>query len=137
MVVTVVVIVATDNLAIGVVVGVLVAMVLFARRVAHLSPSTATVRPTTTVAPRGLRGHRRAVLRLQQRPRPPSSTTPATPTASSSTSAAAHVWDASTVAALDAITTKYERHGKTVEIVGLNEASSARHGRLTGRLQSS
>ena len=32
---------------------------------------------------------------------------------------AAHVWDASTVAALDAITTKYERHGKTVEITGL------------------
>ena len=37
----------------------------------------------------------------------------------------AHIWDASTVAALDAITTKYEARGKTVEIVGLN-ADSAR-----------
>jgi SulP family sulfate permease len=45
-----------------------------------------------------------------------------------------HIWDASTVAALDAITTKYERKGKTVEITGLNQASAERHGRLTGEL---
>ncbi|MBM0126340.1 hypothetical protein [Pimelobacter simplex] len=44
--------------------------------------------------------------------------------------------DASTVAALDAITTKYERKGKTVEITGLNEASAERHGRLSGELPS-
>jgi SulP family sulfate permease len=47
-----------------------------------------------------------------------------------------HIWDASTVAALDAITTKYHRKGKTVEITGLNEASAERHGRLTGELPS-
>jgi SulP family sulfate permease len=40
------------------------------------------------------------------------------------------------VAALDAIVTKYERKGKSVEIVGLNESSAARHGRLTGELPS-
>lgn len=45
-----------------------------------------------------------------------------------------HIWDASTVAGLDAITTKYERKGKTVEITGLNEASAERHGRLSGEL---
>lgn len=45
-----------------------------------------------------------------------------------------HIWDASTVAALDGIRTKYERLGKTLEIVGLNEASAARHERLSGRL---
>ncbi|SDL13048.1 SulP family inorganic anion transporter [Tessaracoccus oleiagri] len=45
-----------------------------------------------------------------------------------------HIWDASTVAALDAVQTKYERLGKTVEIVGLNPSSAARHGRLTGQL---
>ncbi len=45
-----------------------------------------------------------------------------------------HVWDASTVAALDSITTKYHRKGKAVEIVGLNEASARMHGRLTGQL---
>jgi len=38
--------------------------------------------------------------------------------------------------ALDAITTTYERKGKTVEITGLNQASAERHGRLTGELTS-
>jgi SulP family sulfate permease len=47
-----------------------------------------------------------------------------------------HIWDASTVASLDAITTKYERRGTTVDIVGLNEASAERHGRLSGSLPS-
>ena len=45
-----------------------------------------------------------------------------------------HVWDASTVAALDSITYKYERKGKTVEIHGLNEQSLHMHGRLSGQL---
>ncbi|GGZ60690.1 hypothetical protein GCM10010387_62960 [Streptomyces inusitatus] len=31
----------------------------------------------------------------------------------------AHIWDASTVAALDAIELKYVQRGKTVEIIGL------------------
>lgn len=47
-----------------------------------------------------------------------------------------HVWDASTVAALDSIVTKYERKGKIVEIIGLNVASAERHERLTGQLGS-
>jgi len=46
----------------------------------------------------------------------------------------AHIWDASTVAALDAIATKFESKGKNVEIVGLNEASAYMHGRLSGHL---
>ncbi|MFI9457081.1 STAS domain-containing protein, partial [Amycolatopsis sp. NPDC052450] len=46
----------------------------------------------------------------------------------------AHIWDASTVAALDAITTKYASRGKTVEIVGLNEHSAHMHGKLSGEL---
>ena len=45
----------------------------------------------------------------------------------------AHIWDASTVAALDAIT-RSTRRGKNVEIIGLNEASRPRHGKLTGQL---
>jgi sulfate permease, SulP family len=49
---------------------------------------------------------------------------------------ASHVWDASSFGALDAIATKYERKGKMVEIVGLNEASAERHGRLTAGLAS-
>ncbi|GAA1657356.1 hypothetical protein GCM10009744_57930 [Kribbella alba] len=42
-----------------------------------------------------------------------------------------HIWDASTVATLDAITTKYARYGKTVEIVGLNASSAERLQRRT------
>ncbi|OXM72308.1 STAS domain-containing protein, partial [Amycolatopsis sp. KNN50.9b] len=49
----------------------------------------------------------------------------------------AHIWDASTVAALDAITTKYEARGKTVEIVGLNKHSARMHGKLSGELTGS
>ncbi len=45
-----------------------------------------------------------------------------------------HIWDASTVAALDAIVTKYERLGKTVVLEGMNEATTVFHGRLSGGL---
>ena len=48
--------------------------------------------------------------------------------------ARSHIWDASTVAALDAIETKYEHHGKRVERHGLNEASVHMRTRLTGNL---
>jgi SulP family sulfate permease len=49
---------------------------------------------------------------------------------------ASHVWDASTVAALDTIETRYARHGKSVEIIGMNQLSTRFHGRLTGQLGS-
>jgi SulP family sulfate permease len=45
-----------------------------------------------------------------------------------------HIWDASTVAALDAVTTKYRAKGKHVEITGLDLDSADRHDRLSGRL---
>jgi SulP family sulfate permease len=136
MVSTVAVVVATHNLAIGVVVGVLVAMTLFARRVAHF----ATVRRELVEDP-GVVVHARytvtgelffassndlytqfdyaddpdlVVIELSQ----------------------SHVWDASTVAALDAVTTKYASRGKRAEIHGLNTASATMHERLTGQLGS-
>lgn len=49
---------------------------------------------------------------------------------------AAHIWDASSVAALDAVETTYEQRGKTVRITGLNRSSADLHGRLTGELTS-
>lgn len=49
----------------------------------------------------------------------------------------AHVWDASSVAALDAITLAYAGRGKTAEIVGLNEDSARMHGSLSGELTGS
>ena len=108
--------VATHNLAIGVGAGVLVAMVLFARRVAHFVTVERTVveldgetGPHTRVDgelffassndlytqfeyaldPEGIA----VVIDLH----------------------ASHLWDASTIAALDAITEKYHRHGREVE----------------------
>jgi SulP family sulfate permease len=47
---------------------------------------------------------------------------------------ASHLWDASTIAALDAITEKYHHHGKNVEVVGLNDASILMRERLGGKL---
>ncbi|MFE1733926.1 sodium-independent anion transporter, partial [Streptomyces bacillaris] len=48
-----------------------------------------------------------------------------------------HIWDASSVAALDAIETKYEQRGKTVDITGLNNLSADLHDKLTGELTGS
>ncbi|WP_344716926.1 STAS domain-containing protein, partial [Gordonia defluvii] len=48
----------------------------------------------------------------------------------------ADIWDASTVAALDAVHSKYAAKGKHVEIVGLDGASLDRYRRLSGELTS-
>lgn len=137
MLVTVAVVVATHNLAIGVGAGVLAAMVLFARRVAHF----ATVERTEvelngeTVATYTVDGElffassndlytqfdyakdseeriARVVIDLH----------------------ASHVWDASTVAVLDSVTEKYRNHGREVEFIGLNTASANMRERLAGKL---
>ena len=133
MVATVVVTVLTHNLAIGVVVGVLVAMTLFARRVAHL---TETHRELVEDE----HGGATAVYRVTGELFFASSNDLYTqfdyvddPDRVVIDLTESHVWDASTVAALDAITTKYQRKGKTVEIVGLNASSADRHGRLSGK----
>ena len=132
MVATVVVTVLTHNLAIGVVVGVLVAMTLFARRVAHLTETQRelTEDPDGPVAVYRVTGElffassNELYTQFQYADDPDRVVVDLS---------ASHVWDASTVASLDAITTKYERKGKTVTIVGLNSTSAERHGRLSGR----
>ncbi|MBT5729933.1 MAG: SulP family inorganic anion transporter, partial [Microbacteriaceae bacterium] len=106
MVSTVVIVVLTHNLAIGVIAGVLVAMVLFARRVAHFVTVTRTLPedeqvPTAHYAVNGelffassndlttqfdyAEDPERVIIDMSE----------------------SHIWDASTVAALDAIVTKY------------------------------
>ena len=131
---TVAVTVATHNLAIGVIVGVLVAMTLFARRVAHL---TETHRELVEDA----HGDATAVYRVTGELFFASSNDLYTqfeyaddPNHIVIDLTDSHIWDASTVASLDAITTKYARKGKTVTIVGLNNSSADRHGRLSGQL---
>jgi sulfate permease, SulP family len=44
------------------------------------------------------------------------------------------IWDASSVAALDSIETKYREHGATVTFTGLDQRSTSFHQRLTGQL---
>ena len=136
MVATVVVTVSTHNLAIGVGVGVLVAMTLFARRVAHLTEThreIVTNRNGTTTAAYRVTGELFFASSNDLYTQFEYADDPDHVVIDLS---ASHVWDASTVAALDAITTKYERKGKTVTITGLNPTSADRHGRLTGRLSS-
>jgi len=133
MVATVAVVVATHNLAIGVIVGVIVAMVAFARRVAHFATVTRELRETDGVATAHYTvdgelffassndlttqfsyadDPQRVVIDMSR----------------------SHIWDASTVAALDAIITKYEHHGVEVAIEGLNDASLRFRERLGGHL---
>lgn len=134
MVVTVAVTVLSHNLAIGVVAGVLVAMTLFARRVAHLTETSREVQPDAS-------GAETAVYRVTGQLFFASSNDLSTqfdpagdPDRVVIDLSRAAVWDASTVASLDAIVATYARKGKTVEITGLDAASTARHERLSGRL---
>ncbi|GAB3512054.1 SulP family inorganic anion transporter [Amycolatopsis cihanbeyliensis] len=134
MVVTVAVVVVTHNLAVGVVAGSLTAMVLFARRVAHLVEVTAAIDPDGGQVVYAVTGElffassNDLVYQFDYTGDPDSVVIDLTD---------AHIWDASTVAALDAITTKYEARGKTVEIVGLNKRSATMHRRLSGELAGS
>lgn len=137
MLVTVVATLATSNLAIGVVLGVVTAMIMFARRVAHLAWVEKVAELDTDgdghIDTRTYRIHGqlfwassndlvyafdytddadRIIIDLSH----------------------AEIWDASTVATLDSITQKFRDRGKTVEITGLDGPSKTRLDRLTGQL---
>lgn len=130
---TVITVVFTHNLAIGVMVGVLSAMILFAHRVAHFTEVTPVPCDTPDTQRYLVRGElffassndlvtqfdyvgdpKNVIIDMSQ----------------------SHIWDASTVATLDAIQTKYASKGKTATIEGLNVDSAERHGRLAGHLGS-
>ncbi|MGG7465787.1 SulP family inorganic anion transporter [Plantibacter sp. YIM 135347] len=131
MVVTVVVVVVTHNLAIGVAGGAVLAMVLFARRVAHV------IRVDRVVADDG--------ASVTYRVRGPLffgssndlveqfsyALDPATVVVDFSDS---QIWDASSVAVLDSVEEKYRQHDRSVTFTGLDERSTAFHGRLSGHL---
>ena len=133
MLATVAVVVVTHNLAIGVVVGVLVAMVAFARRVAHLVDVERTVSTDETV-PTAYYTVTGALFFASSNDLTTQFEYTDDPDRVIIDMSASHVWDASTVAALDAITNKYERQGKRAVIVGMNEASTNIHARLAGNL---
>jgi len=131
MAITVAVTVVTGNLALGVAAGVLLAMVLFARRVAHV------IRAQRTLSDDGL-----SVRYEVHGPLFFGSSNDlverfcygADPKAVAIDLTHSQIWDASSVAALDSIETRYRAHGATVSLTGLDPRSSAFHERLTGRL---
>ncbi len=133
MIVTVAVVVATNNLAIGVIVGVVLAMVLFARRVAHVITVDRTVGADAASVRYEVRGplffgsSNDLVDQFCYALDPPKVTVDLTQ---------AQIWDASSVAALDSIETKFRDHGATVTIEGLDERSTGFHRRLSGHLDS-
>ncbi|OLL20089.1 SulP family inorganic anion transporter [Rhodococcus sp. M8] len=137
MLVTVAATVITHNLAIGVILGVVTAMVLFARRVAHLTSiekvSEADTDHDGEVDTRVYKVHGELffassndlIYQFDYVGDPPNVVIDLT---------GADIWDASTVATLDAIRHKYANKGKSVEIVGLDGAGLERLDRLSGRL---
>ncbi|MFJ8619018.1 SulP family inorganic anion transporter [Streptomyces clavifer] len=131
MVVTVVCVVATENLAVGVVVGSITAMVIFAKRVAHFADVTAVTDPDGGRVVYSVTGELFFASSNDLVGRFAYATDPDRVVVDLS---AAHIWDASSVATLDAVTTKYAQRGKQVEIIGLNEQSADLHGALSGRL---
>jgi SulP family sulfate permease len=124
MLTTVITTITTHNLAYGVVLGVIVAMIFFARRVAHFTQVDAVDHPEDNSRTYSVRGvlffassndlytqfdyvndPENIVIDLSQ----------------------AQIYDSSTVAALDAIVQKYHNKGKKVDIVGLNDPSAKWH----------
>ena len=129
MVITVVVVLLTSNLAIGVVVGVLVASVVFVRNVAHLVEVTREeVDGVARYAVSGqlLFASSNDLTTLFRYSEDPDEVVV--------DFSEATLWDASTIAALDSIEQRYAEHGVQVRFVGMSERASAFHGRLTGAM---
>ncbi|WP_416153111.1 SulP family inorganic anion transporter [Thalassobaculum sp. OXR-137] len=120
MLATVVVVVATHNLAIGVIVGVLLSGIFFAWKIAQIFRVTSTLSPDGSARTYVVEGQvffasadsflasfdfREALENV------------------TIDVSRAHIWDISSVAALDTVVLKFRREGANVEIVGLNKAS--------------
>ena len=131
MAVTVAVTVATHNLALGVGAGVLTAMAVFARRVAHLVDVERVVDPDAESALYSVTGEvffasdQELIDAFHYAEDPPKVIVDFS---------RAHLWDASAIAAVDAIEGHYRRHDVEVSITGLNERSVRLHQQLSGQM---
>lgn len=144
MVVTVATVLLTSNLAIGVIVGVLTAAVVFVRQVAHvvrvdreLQDDDGNVLSADTPADEVAR----AVYRVRGALFFGSSNDFTTmfrygedPDVVSLDLSQAQVWDASSVAALDSVEATYAEQGKRLVLEGMSEKSRRVHGSLSGEL---
>ncbi|MEQ9347095.1 MAG: SulP family inorganic anion transporter [Thalassospira sp.] len=120
MLATVVTVVGSHNLAIGVLVGVLLSGIFFAWKIAQIFRITSTLSEDSTHRTYDVRGQiffasvedftkafdfREALDKV------------------TIDVSHAHIWDISSVAALDMVVLKFRREGAEVELIGLNEAS--------------
>ena len=128
MVLTVVATVLTHNLAIGVAVGVLAAMAIFAKRVAHLVDVERVEDPDGTTAMYSVSGE---LFFASDQELVDWFDYPNDPEHVIIDFSKAHLWDASAVAALDAIRHRYALRGVRVEMMGLNDRSQALHETLS------
>ena len=130
MAVTVAVTVLTHNLAYGVILGVVVAMIFFARRVAHFTDVVCVDHPDNDTCVYAVRGvlffasSNDLIYQFDYAHDPQNVIIDL---------AEAQIYDSSTVAALDAIVLKYHNKGKHVQIIGMNEPSAKWH-ELSGNL---
>jgi SulP family sulfate permease len=120
MVATVVGVVATHNLAIGVLIGVLLSGIFFSWKVARLFRVTSTLSEDGTA--RTYRVEGQVFFASADEFAAAFDFKEALDQVTIDVSAA-HIWDISSVAALDTVVLKFRREGADVEIVGLNAAS--------------
>jgi sulfate permease, SulP family len=128
---TVTIVVWTHNLAYGVVAGVLLAAIFFARRVAHLAEVTSVVDPDGGQRIYAVTGEL-FFASTNELVHAFDYTDPTPRVLIDLTDA--HVWDSSAVATLDAVVAKFAVRGVTAELIGLNTQSEALHTRLTGQM---
>lgn len=135
MLVTVIGTVTTNNLAIGVILGVFTAMVMFVQRVSRFTKVTRNITGEGhdavahyTVTGELFFASSNDLYTLFDYAEDPDHIV--------IDFSESHLWDASTIVALDSVTLKYQHYSKEVDIRGLNVASRAMRARMSGRLDS-
>jgi SulP family sulfate permease len=131
MAVTVVTVVATGNLAIGVGIGAVLASLLLLQRASQAFSVTRQVAGDGESVEYRVRGALFFASSNDLAERFHQAGDPARVVIDFSES---RIWDASSVAALDAIEEKYRREGITVEVRGLDERSARLHASMSGHL---
>ena len=121
MVVTVVVVVATHNLAFGVLAGVLLASLFFANKVGHYMAVTSELDETTNTRRYTVTGQ--VFFSSSEKFTASFDFKEAVDNVVIDLSRA-HFWDITAVGALDKAVIKFRREGADVEVIGLNEASA-------------
>lgn len=130
MVVTVIATLGTHNLAVGVGAGVMTSMVFFARRVAHFTEVVDVASPDEATRVYAVRG---ALFFASSNDLVYQFDYAGDPARVIIDLSDAQIYDSSTVAALDAVVSKYAAKGTTVDIIGMNEPSRRWHA-LSGSL---